>query len=87
MTKKYRPIHCDLHDHVELACIYRYRIRVATNDARIITGTAITTRTDRAKQEWLLVEEEGGETSIRLDRIRSIEPLTPGARFSKIQFQ
>jgi Rho-binding antiterminator len=84
----YTPIYCGLHDHIEIACLYRYRLRIGTTDATIVTGTAHTTETDTEKQEWLILAGEDGATSrIRLDRIGSMETLTPGAKFSKVSFR
>jgi Rho-binding antiterminator len=82
----YTPISCDLHDHVEIACLYRYRVRVLTDDARIVTGTAVNTATDNKKREWLILDDAGRQSRLRLDRIISLEATTPGARFAKIQF-
>ena len=82
----YTPIRCDLHDHVEIACLYRYQVRVLTDEARIVTGTAVTTATDSKKQEWLILDDSGKQSRLRLDRIVSLEATTPGALFAKIQF-
>lgn len=83
---EYIPIHCDLHDHVEIACLYRYRLRLATSGDRIMVGEARTTETDRDKQEWLLIETKEGDARIRLDEIRIMQALTPGARFDQVDF-
>ena len=80
----YTPIDCDLHDHVEVACLFRYKLRLSTCDDQIICGTAVGTETDRDKQEWLLLD--GDVKRIRLDHIRTMEPMTPGARFQKVDF-
>lgn len=81
----YVPISCRLHDHVELACLRRYKLRIGTRD-ELIVGTAITTRTDPDKREWLVLERDGRQTELRLDRIRSLEPLDDDAAFAQIRF-
>lgn len=69
----YQPIDCGVHDRIELACLRRYRLRVRTDDG-VVEGRALTTETDN-KQEWLVLEQDGGQTRIRLDRIRDFAPL------------
>ena len=81
----YVPISCHLHDHVELACLRRYRVRIGTRD-EVVVGTAMTTRTDPHKQEWLVLARDGGRSELRLDRILSLEPLDANAAFAQIRF-
>lgn len=85
--RPYRPIHCDLHDHIETACLFRYRLRVVTEDGRIVPGTAKTTETDTKKQEWLLLDGADNCQRIRMDNIRLLDVLTPGARFGRVDFR
>ena len=82
----YVPIDCGLYDHVELACMHRYRLRVTTRDDQILTGTAIDTRVDSGRQEYLVLKAEDRELLIRLDAVTSIEPLSQGAQFGKVRF-
>lgn len=63
----------------------RYRVRIGTSD-ELVVGTAVTTRTDRDKREWLVLERDGRQSALRLDRIRSLEPLDNGAQFAQIRF-
>lgn len=83
----YEPIHCNLHDHIEAACLFRYRLRIVTEDGRILPGTAKTTETDTKKQEWLLLDQDQDCLKIRMDNIRVLDVLTPGARFSRVDFR
>lgn len=81
----YVPISCHLYDYVEIACMRGYRVRIGTCD-ELVVGTAVTTRTDPAKREWLVLERDGRRSELRLDRIRSLEPLDDGAQFAQIRF-
>lgn len=81
----YIPISCHLHDYVEIACMHGYRVRIGTRDA-LVVGKAVTTRTDPGKREWLIVERDGRQSELRLDRIVSLEPLDNGALFAQIRF-
>ncbi len=85
--KKYVPIRCDLHDHIEIACMHRYRLRIRATEGRILVGTASYTVTTPDKAEYLELEVDGATQRLRLDEIVQIEPLSPGARFGTIRFR
>lgn len=84
MSEPYRPLDYDLHDYLEIACLYGYRLRIELTDGRWLTGVALDTRTLASKEEMLLVRSAGKEQALRLDRLRAITPLTPEARFGRI---
>ncbi len=77
------PIDCALHDHVEIACLFRYDLEVELRDGRRVRGRARTTRTGADKLEVLVLD--GGQ-DIRLDRIARLRVLTPNARFDVVDF-
>ncbi|MCQ4346906.1 Rho-binding antiterminator [Pseudomonas stutzeri] len=83
MDTPYRPLACDLHDYLEIACLYGYRLRIELTDGDWLTGVALDTRTLSGKEE-LLVRSAGREHALRLDRLRAITALTPGARFGRV---
>ncbi|NND60293.1 MAG: transcriptional antiterminator [Gammaproteobacteria bacterium] len=83
----YTPIDCRLHDHLELACMRRYRLRIRASGGRIIVGTACHTVTTPEKAEFLELEVDGQSVRLRLDEIIQIEPLDEGAEFGPIRFQ
>ena len=78
------PIACDLHDHIEVACLYRYELEVHLQDGTTVTGKALTTRTLADKTEQLLLGTVADPTSVPLHDIRRIDVTTPGARFSSL---
>lgn len=80
----YRPLDCDLHDYVEIACLYRYRLQVTLLDGNIVEAEAVTTRTNPDKQEFLVLDQDSRELNIRLDQIRTIQVLTPSAKFERV---
>ncbi|MDH4316622.1 MAG: Rho-binding antiterminator [Gammaproteobacteria bacterium] len=85
MTPK-PPIDCDLHDRLEVCCLYRYSLRIATRDGRIVSGKARTTLTDSDKREWLLLTNDSGEERVSMDTLLHLQVLTPGAKFQRIVF-
>ncbi|UXI04406.1 Rho-binding antiterminator [Photobacterium sp. TY1-4] len=85
MTHPYQPIDCSLYDYFEMACLFHYQVRLALADSDIIEGRCLDTQITPDKSEWLLLEISPTQrTSIRLDQIRQMTALTPGARFSTI---
>ncbi len=87
----YTPIDCNLYDYVEIACLYRYPVRIATTTGDIVTGTAATTTIDRDengdKVEYLELDVDGSPARIRLDSLSVLEPLVEDARFGKVRFR
>ncbi|MEM8815517.1 MAG: Rho-binding antiterminator [Pseudomonadota bacterium] len=82
----YSPIDCNLYDYIEIACLYRYSLRIATVSGEILTGTAVDTEIDSDKAEYLKLQNGNSVRRVRLDYLHSIEPLTQNARFGKVDF-
>ncbi|MEM1437809.1 MAG: Rho-binding antiterminator [Pseudomonadota bacterium] len=78
------PIACDLHDHIEVACLYRYELEVHLADGTVVTGRALTTQTRRDKTEHLILGTNEDSRPVPLHDIRRIDVTTPGARFTSL---
>lgn len=65
----YRPLACDLHDYLEIACLYRYWLRIELYDGEPFEAEAVTTETTASKEEFLVVQVEGASHRLRLDRL------------------
>ena len=83
----YTPIDCNLYDYVEIACMYRYPVRVATSGGQILTGVAVDTVIDADKAEHLELDVDGKPVLVRLDTLSVLEPLLDNARFGKVHFK
>ena len=85
--EKYTPIDCNLYDYVEIACLYRYPVRVTITDGTSLTGIAVDTVIDADKSESLKLDVDDGDSRlIRLDTLVVLEALATDARFSKVHF-
>ncbi len=84
MTSTYTPISCDLHDYLEIACLYRYKVNLELTSGARLSGTAITTETHPDKSEWLVVAVSQQQERIRQDNIRAISPLNTKAMFGRV---
>lgn len=80
----YKPLHCDLHDYLEIACLCGYTLDIELTDGQRLTARAITTRTSSSQEEFLEVETTQGRQEIRLDQLLAITPLDKNARFDRI---
>ena len=78
------PIACEVHDHIEVACLYRYELEVRLRDGTTVAGRALTTRTLRDKTEQLLLGTMADATAVPLLDIVRIDVTTPGAKFSSL---
>jgi len=79
-------ISCDLHDYIEVACMYGYRVRLVLKDQATVEGKAKDILTDAEKREFLLLETDSGSQQVELISLDKMEVLTPGARFSEVIF-
>lgn len=81
----YRPLDCDLYDYLELACLHSYRLQIELVEGAGFVARALDTRTAPSKEEFLLLQTEDGQREVRLDQLRAITPLDPGARFGRVE--
>ncbi|MCP4969302.1 MAG: transcriptional regulator [Arcobacter sp.] len=80
-------ISCDLHDYIEVICMFQYDIEIITTDLKeIFIGKALDTNTDIKKREYIIIKKNDKLCNVPLDIICSIKVLTKGARFSQIDF-
>ncbi|OAI09506.1 transcriptional regulator [Methylomonas methanica] len=77
-------IACDLHDYIEIACLYGYQVRLTLKDKRIVEGRALNMMTEE-KREFLLLDHNPTE-KIALDQLAKLQVLTPNARFTEVIF-
>lgn len=79
-------ISCELHDYIEVACMYGYQIRLILKDQSTMEGKAKDILTDVEKREFLLLETESGSRQVELISLDKLQVLTPGARFTEVVF-
>lgn len=78
-------ISCDLHDFVEVACMYGYQLRLILKNDQIIEGKAIDIINSPEKHECLVINGDSRQ-QIELTKLARMEVLTPNARFSEVIF-
>ena len=81
-----QPIDCELHDSLEVACLYRYKMLVTLVSGTTLRGYAVTTTTQPDKTEMLVLRTEAGDQNVPMHLLRSIEIETKGAKFKSLAF-
>lgn len=79
-------IPCELHDFVEVACMYGYRLRLILINGQIIEGKAIDIVSSLEKREYLVIETDSKQ-QIELTQLVKMQVLTPNAKFNEVVFQ
>lgn len=79
-------ISCELHDFVEVVCMYNYRLKLILKDGQIIEGKAIDIVNTPERRECLVID---GDTRQQIDltRLSKMEVLTPNAKFREVIFE
>ncbi len=79
-------IDCELHDYLEVACLYGYEVQLTLKDQQTIQGKAKNIITTAEKREFLIVENAQGLQQIELIQLQKLQVITPNAQFTEIIF-
>jgi Rho-binding antiterminator len=79
-------IKCDLHDYIEIACLFHFEIRLSLTNGDSVQGIAETTETTADKREWLVLTINGQIQKFDLTGINSMHTVTANQHFNKIEF-
>lgn len=77
-------IACAIHDYFELACVYRYELKVATRDDRHYCGLAKDIRKHEGEESLELFVPGIGQELVALNTIQNVEVLSPNAQFQSL---
>ena len=78
-------ISCELHDFIEVACMYGYQVQLALKDGQVIEGKAVDITTSKEKREYLIINN-GQEQQVELTQLTKLTVLTPNAQFKDVNF-
>lgn len=82
----YDAISCELHDFIEVACMYQYQLKLHLKNEQIIEGKALDIINSAENQECLIIENTGAKQQIILTQLTKMEVLTPNAKFNEVIF-
>lgn len=82
-------ISCDLHDYLEIACMYKIQVSLVLTDGRYFKGSPITTSINAEKEECLLFLPDSSEiqVSIPLYLLEKMEAVTHNVHFNTVVFK
>lgn len=81
-----KPLSCDLHDYLEIICMFHYQVKVTIKEGLQYEGEAKDVGRDQRKEECLILINEEQNIFIPTNQLKSIDVLTTGARFSHVDF-
>ena len=79
-------ISCHIHDYVEIACLYRIKIKLAFIDGNSIIGSGKTTLYNKNKEECLLLQTEKGDIEVVLTKIKMMTACDDNPHFKSVSF-
>ena len=75
-----------MHDYIEIVCLFRYPIKITMTDNSIIECIASDTLYNKDKQECIMVELEGVERLVVLEKISELEVCVDNPHFKTVSF-
>ncbi|SDY32347.1 Rho-binding antiterminator [Nitrosomonas sp. Nm33] len=79
-------IECELHDYIEVACMYGYRVKLILKNQQVFEGKAKDIVTTAEKREFLIIDNEQGSQQVELIQLEKMQVLTPNAQFKEVVF-
>ncbi|MEK6685210.1 MAG: Rho-binding antiterminator [Pseudomonadota bacterium] len=78
-------ISCELHDFVEVACMYGYQLKLILKNNQIIEGKAVDIVNSPERRECLVIDNDSRQ-QIELTQLARMQVLTPHAKFNEVVF-
>ncbi len=79
-------ISCNEYDYIEIACMYRYPIKLTLKSGEVLECVALDTARNDSRQECIKVEQNGEHTLIELDTLASLDVLVTNPHFQSVSF-
>ena len=83
MSQNY--LNCNLHDYLEMACLYRFEVELILKDETKILGTPVTTKTIN-KIEYLELNSSGTLLAIPVLNLASMHACKDNPHFDLVKF-
>ena len=80
-------ISCENYDYIEIACMYRYPVRLTLNSCAVIEGVAVDTQRNELKEECIVLTNEGEDRLlVVLEDIIKLQVSVKNPHFSEVVF-
>ncbi len=80
-------ISCEQHDYIEIACTFRYPLKLTLVSGAVIEGIGIDTARNAQKQECIEIDSGGEHTLVVLDEVSIIEACVDNPHFQTVSFE
>ncbi|MEO3678216.1 Rho-binding antiterminator [Rheinheimera sp. FR7-31] len=77
---------CDLHDYIEIVCLYHYPLKLTLSSGAVLTGTALTTRYNDQRQECLVIQQHQAKQQVLLEDIALLEVTVQNPHLQQVRF-
>lgn len=83
-----KTISCDLHDYLEIACMYKIQVHLTLSNGDHYSGIPVTTRINTEREECLriLSDSANKQIDIPLYLLGAMKAITPNTHFDTIVF-
>ena len=80
-------LQCDLHDYIEIVCLYHYPLKLTLSSGAVMTGIARTTQYNDKRQECLVLQQQDAEQQVVLDDIALLEVTVQNPHLQQVRFK
>jgi Rho-binding antiterminator len=84
MTQKL--LKCDLHDYLEIACLFRVKVELTLKDNTRVVGMPITIKIDSERNECVVVMTDGQQTLVQTNSLSQMRALVVNHHFDVVEF-
>ena len=78
---------CDLHDYIEISCLYKYQLEVKLIDGSLLKATALNIIIRQKSEHLELLNQTNSAITIAVNEIESIATLSPNAQFKSVNLK
>ena len=78
---------CNLHDYIEIVCLYHYPLKLTLSSGAVLSGTALTTRYNDQRQECLVIKQPDNDEVVLLDDIALLEVTVANPHLQQVPFK
>ena len=79
-------ISCNQHDYIEIACTYRFLVRITMKSGDSVEGIALDTGFNEKREESIKLEVDGEGTWVVLDQVSRLNVLIENPHFKTVVF-
>ena len=80
-------ISCDQHDYVEIACLYRYRVKLTLECGEAVEGIALDVLYNNSREECIKIRRSNTDNLVILDSIIKMDALVENPHFKTVHFK